>query len=411
MRPALKGLLEFLVTSGFTVMFLNMGLDIYNNYVAEPTGTSLERKMSSDIPFPSVSICTDYFFNRRAFEELGFPIHPMRPPPKLSKDPSLLYRLLSAYEMNVTENLWRFYPGLTDVLKGNINRRIYNDRGLDAKCSVGHLPCSIPEKLVGMPEPGKDEFEYEVPAGKWISRLMADSNRGWNFMCHTMKPNVSVDFSVAGGNKFSLLWGVPLQDISYWHVYVHDRNEEVVLSSHAIETLPLLIPNRNGMRVKAMIIPKLIRLPEPSEVHPCIVSRDYSKNRCDLEWGWTKRIQEVKALNGDRFGCLLPGIVTGKEDVTKLPVCKHYTPDEPNGTMGLSDLTKDFNTETRKPILALTGPPIGKYKSTSPCKRRCSGYSYRLIESKEVVYDEDLADSDMVLYFPSQTVETWYSLT
>ena len=76
-----------------------------------------------------------------------------------------------------------------------------------------------------------------MEAGTWRSRILADSNLGFNFLCHTLVPNVTVDFSSPGGNSFALQWGVArgyVQKTRDKRVYVHDREEDVVLNTHAI---------------------------------------------------------------------------------------------------------------------------------------------------------------------------------
>ena len=50
-----------------------------------------------------------------------------------------------------------------------------------------------------------------------------------------------------------------------------------------------------------MLMPTLIDLPTPpSEMRPCEAEENYSKNRCDLRWGWEQRIKEMERFYGDK---------------------------------------------------------------------------------------------------------------
>lgn len=71
------------------------------------------------------------------------------------------------------------------------------------------------------------------------------------------------------------------------------NREHVVLPDHAIETLPSMVLRKTSgdpQKKKAMILPKVINLPEPSNMHPCEPNPDYSKNLCNLRFGLKRTI-------------------------------------------------------------------------------------------------------------------------
>ena len=78
-------------------------------------------------------------------------------------------------------------------------------------------------------------WEVSVPAGAWSSRfLVGMGEAGETVLCHTLKPNVSADFSRRGGGAFSMQW---MDELGYkapsWRIYVHDRNEQLILVREA----------------------------------------------------------------------------------------------------------------------------------------------------------------------------------
>lgn len=100
-------------------------------------------------------------------------------------------------------------------------------------CTVGGKSCSLPKDLSFENFNQKDlsdHVEVKVEAGKWISRLMADSLNGHTFLCHTLVPNVTVNFSKQNGNSISVKWNKKfLNKAPYWSIYVHDKMEHVLL--------------------------------------------------------------------------------------------------------------------------------------------------------------------------------------
>ncbi len=78
------------------------------------------------------------------------------------------------------------------------------------RCSVGGISCVYPKDAIrakytngSWPPAAGDWVEIEVPAGKWISRILADSQFGHNHMCHTLVANVTSNFSLPGFNNQS----------------------------------------------------------------------------------------------------------------------------------------------------------------------------------------------------------------
>ena len=73
----------------------------------------------------------------------------------------------------------------------------------------------------------------------------------------------------------------------FWTVFVHDKHEQVLLQSHAIESLPAITvvsdEDEAVHKKKAKIIPRLQILPEPSDKLPCNDSNHYSTNRFELK--------------------------------------------------------------------------------------------------------------------------------
>ena len=61
---------------------------------------------------------------------------------------------------------------------------------------------------------GSDVFELEVPAGKWVSRFMAETPGNEAYLCHTLINNVSLDFKSAFGNSISIKWNHAFSDAS-----------------------------------------------------------------------------------------------------------------------------------------------------------------------------------------------------
>ena len=87
-------------------------------------------------------------------------------------------------------------------------------------------------------------------------------------MCHTLVPNVTAGFATPGANVISFAWKDKYSRKStYRKIYVHDKNEEVLLSSFAIETVPSVVVKKKEYskdqisldhKKKLQVIPKLV---------------------------------------------------------------------------------------------------------------------------------------------------------
>jgi len=70
------------------------------------------------------------------------------------------------------------------------------------------------------------QSEIEVEAGIWISQFYFDGNQGHNVLCHTLRPNVTIDFAQNLGAEMGIRWSREMiLRMPKWQVYVHDRNE------------------------------------------------------------------------------------------------------------------------------------------------------------------------------------------
>ncbi len=127
---------------------------------------------------------------------IGVKPSPLRPPPTKSKvirNPANAYRMIDGFagsvNLTVKEFLWRFYFTI-DKLFSPIDAGKYS-----SGCSIDRVSCFVP-KYSQFKEDDHDEVRvYEVPAGKWISRFLSDSQYGDNVLCHTLQSNVTVDFT------------------------------------------------------------------------------------------------------------------------------------------------------------------------------------------------------------------------
>ena len=68
----------------------------------------------------------------------------------------------------------------------------------DTKCNSNLVPF---DKTV-LPDQDHAQLEVEIPAGKWISRVL--SHLGRNYMCHTFISNVTADFTLIGKLKYDI---------------------------------------------------------------------------------------------------------------------------------------------------------------------------------------------------------------
>ncbi len=153
---------------------------------------------------------------------------------------------------------------------------------------------------------------------------MADSVQGDNVMCHTLiTNNLAVNFSVSGGNTLAIKFApTVLSNVPLWKIYVHDKEEHLVLSTYAMGDIPFVqLKNINQTRTnahkaKVKLLPKLFNKPG-TKFHPCIKDDSYSQNECYLKKLWKNRVDKIKDYYGERFDCVLPGLMLDE----KMPIC------------------------------------------------------------------------------------------
>ncbi len=387
----------------------------YQDYTSEKTGNTLSQRALPNMSFPAITICSTYFDLGKAWMELGFPANIMGMRPQgLKSNPIMFYDILDRYDLPILPNLWKYYFTLDKVL-------MFENRDIKAFCLVGNAACSPPRTMEI--DSSLDENIVKVEAGEWKSQFLADSQYGVLSMCHTLKPNVTVDFSSIEGRTMGLTWNVPfIRNTPYWKIYVHDKNEHFLPQSYAIETMASLTLQRNHSLKTILIKSSITKKPPPSKKHPCINNYNYSENLCNIKWGWDKKLEIMEEFYGDRFQCQIAGIISGK--LPKRPVCNHFD-DLENGTLGQLNLTKrdnlhKYSINKNSYLLKVSylhfcmfrswprlgSPAVGSYKQSSPCIPNCSKIKYTLEEQVSL----DIADAisyDLTLYFDSPVVEVW----
>lgn len=200
---------------------------------------------------------------------------------------------------------------------------------------------------------------------------MADSTQGNNVLCHTLIPNVTVDFQKAKGNVISVRWQSPFRSVvPEWQVYLHDKYEHLVLASYAMKDLPFLNLRPVEVKARGKISPRLTKRPR-TKAHPCSENPGYSQNSCYLDLFWGERIRSLREFYGSRFDCVIPGILTDHG----MPLCTKDTignmnlvSEGSNETVGYTDLInirgahgsivrskKGFQQNTNVAIAVLSG--------------------------------------------------------
>ena len=361
-----------------------------NLYLDYPTATTTEMRPEEELAFPAFSICDYHFRFRQIAEDLGLPRRPFDPKPfrEVEHRTSIVYKILFAYSGNISFFLWGYYFDLDEVV---------------SRCSIGGVKCepdgnSINKSLIN-PDETKVTF---VPAGKWISRFFADSLYGFNYFCHTLEPNLTVDLSQPdGGNAFKLELGYNYRELSpHRRFLVHDKREMLLLRSYRISTLlELTLFSHAVSKTRARLEPRKNVLVQTRH-HPCNESEEYSENRCNVAFAWKQRMAKMREkLGADNFTCVLPGLIVNEED--KLPVCDHDEATMENPSKGIIDLV----TPNRREI-SMTTPAIGS-ELPSNCLKRCDSYDYKLVPEETDDTDADLFGADAYVYFASNEVETW----
>ncbi len=413
-------LLKPVVTAICFGIFLVLSIKLYNVFKDEPVGSSLTREpMDNNLPFPAITICDSHYQNARAFDELNFPRSPFGRPKEVLTNPGVFIDKLLLFDEKLIPNLWKYYFTLDEIFHTVTSIDAQSRQGADHRCRVGPFNCILLLKTGETATPNdtsKQQYEIEVAAGKWRSRFFSSSVDAKIYLCHTLVPNVTVKFATPGDNTISLVWQKEYSGKSiHRRVYVHDKNEEVLLNSFAIETVASVVVKREedsddypilAHKKKLQVVPKLVKHPKPSDVLPCKNDTKYSENWCNIQWGWHMKIAAMKEYYGSNFTCIQPGVWYLPEK-DPWPICAHNeAPQSPNNSLGYSDITVERSIYNRDQPL-MTAPALGIYKSSSSCVRRCQLYTYTILEETVSAYDIDSVESDIYIYFASPVVETW----
>ncbi len=411
-------ILKAITSVACLMLFITFVRFQYDTYAKEPTRINFNEQTLFDLPFPAVTICDEKYEYRRAHYELGFPRNPFREPKLTYSNPQKLLYILTLDNKDIVSNMWKYYFNLDKMLE-----RVTGDVG--RLCRVGNSKCSIKKdsKFNGAPtDLSKQEVEVEVEAGKWVSRILADSKLGNIFMCHTLIPNVTVSFSQTDGDSIGISLAEEYYSVSKTRqIYIHDRDEHVLLDSFAVSTNPSFVAESTEIDVdgeKRHIIPfKRLQIlptkhvhPTTSDVHPCSNETDYSENWCKINHSWNSKINMMDQFYGDNFTCVSPGIwdFVGKA----FPVCQHYAAEDvANKTLGLNDVIYPLadSIDGGPKVPSFKAPPLGVYidNDMNTCIQRCSKYSYELKE-ETATESQGLDNSyDIYLYFPSPNVQVW----
>ena len=114
-----------------------------------------------------------------------------------------------------------------------------------------------------MPTEDHEEMRVDVEAGTWISRFIADSNIGLNYLCHTLWTNVTVNLEIDGGNELKINWANSYINMTKrFDIYVHQQDDDVILEEFGIRPVAKTYFDKkvdliNGK--KAKVVPKVIQ--------------------------------------------------------------------------------------------------------------------------------------------------------
>lgn len=221
--------------------------------------------------------------------------------------------ILNVYEEDertekIQEFLWLFYMGPDTIISTS-----------GEPCMIGGISCAFPTEFPKMPENGSAVRYVPVEAGVWESRILADSKAGKNEFCHTLVPNVTVDFEKSTGNGLLVKFTDNFMDKygKFFKIYVHDMKEHVALDSYALVDIPYITIYPENRRQKWQISPSKHEN-FASRPNYCNKNQAYSENLCKIQYCWDKRIHTCQKFFGDKFNCILPGIITSYD----YPICK-----------------------------------------------------------------------------------------
>ena len=406
---------SLLVQAILILSFIYMSWKHLNTFSRHPTGTKFDRRTMAGIPLPGISVCSSFFDHARVLDDLGL-FSPWRPKSHTSLS-RLFYEFQQSGEPFNMTLLWTWYYGL-DKIQYKKDGRFSGTGNIDY-CIVGGMGCTYPydEFPVHLLDPSENIVTVEVPAGKWVSRFMMDSAETAHlFLCHTLVPNVTLDFSLVDGNAVGMTWnrdkfaGVT----RYFEVYIHDPRETVSLSNYFAEPNPKVTfarPEEGDLVVKKR---KIQLFPSRFEVighaQRCSDEEGYSKVACDLAHCWDKQMDVMADFFAERFNCTLPGVLTQKS----WPVCDKIGVDSAevvhgsNESLGLNNLiegSRAYQPADQYPDLVRL--PIGRWLDSSPCQKKCVSFTYRTVEESFGDSDEKMYNFDFYAYFPSSQIEYW----
>jgi len=205
------------------------GRNMLQRYHQHDVGVAVTSQDSEEnMPFPAFTICSSYFdFGKLRSDYTFRPTFFFGGSSKLTNNAANAYQFLSdrfVVDINTTTFLWKYYLTLDKIF---LDPRKYRTR---VGCRVGGARCEPPTELPAWPV--QDDglvMHVEVEAGVWTSQFLADGENGFNLLCHTLQPNVSVDFSVDRGAELEIRWNTEniVKRVPKWQLYVHDKYEQV----------------------------------------------------------------------------------------------------------------------------------------------------------------------------------------
>ncbi len=343
--------LILLSSLGYSIM---SRLAAYRRHEVGVSVTKVEN-FASELPFPAVTVCTWHYEMESFNRDMGIvsiaSLFSKKERTYMS-DPMIAYENLLKKGVRIETFLRKYYITLDKIFRKSLSF------GLHPGCKIGGFLCEVSE----LPEwkEDQDELQVHVPAGVWTSRFLADSDKGFNALCHTLKPNVSVDFASDGGSAMEMRWNNELlRYVPSWQLYLHDSREHVSLKSYAMKDMPMLTFQRpkQGSELSHVALARLkprLNLEAGTPTYPCEDPDSYSHNLCNLKRFWKCRLDSLKLYYGNRLRCVIPGLLLDGEQY-QLPYCRlatgRYLPDgnmtlDSNSSVGYVDLINPMGTIT-----------------------------------------------------------------